>query len=452
VLLAYSSSADPWSLQLNFLHRASSRACLILAWIHSGCYWWIIGMTGRHSLKTSVDMQWGVVATFGESHHCTPEEPSARADRDATLAAYTLLILGGLKHVRNAFYELFLLSHIALALCVSSQRRCPSLCDVIIADPPASGLSNPCSIYLVGCLLHWPSMGYWVIPGFVIWGFDRLARLVNTVVLNKLWLSLRPRSTNPACRATVKCIADNALELRIPRSLLRWQAGQHVYVMCPTISWLSSHPFTVASIPPAEKGRTPEVHLIIRECDGFTKNLGKIARAAGGETEILTCVEGPYGYVKSLDSYESVVLISGAFCGPFPVQVVRGLTTSFLPLQAAPASRTRSRSSPELSVTVPPASRSSGPSPSSGSSPTPIISRGSHPSWPSSSVPARPRSSSTSRSTSRGPSRLTYPFWPRRTRWTAAVVVALLAPQPRSRVRQHHRPQTRRTFSIRRLV
>lgn len=146
----------------------------------------------------------------------------------------------------------------------------------------------------------------------ISWGFDRLARSVNIIVINKLWLSLRPRSTNPACRATVKCIADNALELRIPRSNMAWQAGQHVYVMCPTISWLSAHPFTVASIPPAEKGKTPEVHLIIRECDGFTKNLGKVARAGGGEAEILTCVEGPYGYVKCLQSYESVVLISGA--------------------------------------------------------------------------------------------------------------------------------------------
>lgn len=29
-------------------------------------------------------------------------------------------MIGGLKHVRNAFYELFLLSHIALAMCVAS--------------------------------------------------------------------------------------------------------------------------------------------------------------------------------------------------------------------------------------------------------------------------------------------------------------------------------------------
>jgi hypothetical protein len=46
--------------------------------------------------------------------------------------------------------------------------------------------------------------------------------------------------------------------------------------------------------------------------DGFTKRLGDIARASGGTAEITACIDGPYGYVRSLDSFESVVLLAGA--------------------------------------------------------------------------------------------------------------------------------------------
>lgn len=79
----------------------------------------------------------------------------------------------------------------------------------------------------------------------MIWGFDRIARLVNMLVLNKFWLSLRPSSTNFSAVATVKLLPGDAIELKMTRSM-RWFAGQHAYVVCPTVSKFpfEAHPFS----------------------------------------------------------------------------------------------------------------------------------------------------------------------------------------------------------------
>lgn len=51
--------------------------------------------------------------------------------------------------------------------------------------------------------------------------------------------------------------------------------------------------------------------------DGFTKRLGALACAGGGSVQISAFIDGPYGYVRSLSSYESVVLLAGTSPSPF---------------------------------------------------------------------------------------------------------------------------------------
>lgn len=112
----------------------------------------------------------------------------------------------------------------------------------------------------------------------------------------------------------VKCLADNAISLTVKRSM-SWKAGQHAYVICPTVSKFpfEAHPFTISSIPKAdEQTGKSEVSFIISQRDGFTGRLGQMAKAAGGQIEITALLDGPYGYVRGLNSNHSVVLISGA--------------------------------------------------------------------------------------------------------------------------------------------
>lgn len=59
-------------------------------------------------------------------------------------------------------------------------------------------------------------------------------------------------------------------------SKIRWSPSQHCYVSIPGISSLGNHPFTIASIPTREDH---EMVFLIRECGGFTKDLGLHAKS-----------------------------------------------------------------------------------------------------------------------------------------------------------------------------
>lgn len=72
-----------------------------------------------------------------------------------------------------------------------------------------------------------------------------------------------------------------------------------------------AHPFTIASIPSADKtAKTSDVELIVRVHDGFTGRLATLAKNSGGRLEIPAYLDGPYGTVESLDSFQHAVLIS----------------------------------------------------------------------------------------------------------------------------------------------
>ncbi|CED82351.1 Ferric reductase, NADH/NADPH oxidase and related proteins [Phaffia rhodozyma] len=247
--------------RLNFLHRASGRALLILSWTHVVSRGMIIGLSGKTSLKL-VKMRMGVVAFL----------------------AYNLLFLLSLKpFLRSMAYEVFLISHMVLAL-----------------------------LLLVGCYMHWTEFGSYIWPAILIWGLDRFVRVANIIFLNKLWLSFRPSSANVASTAVVKILPDAALEVTMERSM-RWVPGQHVYLTCPQISRFpfEAHPFTVASIQSNDSSGPSTVRLIIRVRDGFTGRLANATQKAGGQTEVKAWLDGPHGLVKGLTSYHSVVLISG---------------------------------------------------------------------------------------------------------------------------------------------
>lgn len=112
---------------------------------------------------------------------------------------------------------------------------------------------------------------------------------------------------------------------------MSWKAGQHVYVYGPTISAFpfEAHPFTISSIPNEDKSAaTSDVILIIRARDGFTKRLANVAREAGGSADVTVCVEGPYGYVRGLESYGSVIFVAGSLA-PF-IQPNLSLSTDSL--------------------------------------------------------------------------------------------------------------------------
>jgi ferric-chelate reductase len=195
-------------------------------------------------------------------------------------------------------------------------------------------LTAVCSAFLVGgwyhvCHFRTPAtrwMDYYYIPGFLLWGLDRLARAVRTLYANRR-----------APPASLELLSPDTVRLTLARGV-RWRAGQHAYVLLPGTAGVPSeaHPFTIAGAPDALDGTRSRgersVSFIIRARGGATRRL--LERAKAGERSVPALIDGPYGAPPDLSSFSTVILVAGM---RVPTSI-RGHV--LIVLQADPASRT----------------------------------------------------------------------------------------------------------------
>ena len=79
---------------------------------------------------------------------------------------------------------------------------------------------------------HIPTLYPWLMtscsqPGFVIWGFDRLVRVLRLVVLNKMWMFPSRRVSAGLTDTKVEVLGSDVLRVTVQRDQLSWKAGQH---------------------------------------------------------------------------------------------------------------------------------------------------------------------------------------------------------------------------------
>jgi len=217
-----------------------------------------------------------------------------------TLAMVVILILS-VSPVRHAFYETFLSSHILLAV-----------------------------IALIGTLVHCTSAALagglpqtsWVVAIFLIWMFERAARMFRLAYNNWSRRGFSEAIVEPmpceACRVTI----------HLPR-YVKTKPGQHAYLRFAGVNAWENHPFSIAwtehqyreELPVTEK-QAPQpprepiattVSFIISAQTGFTRKLYEKACAAKSRAITMrAAVEGPYAGHHSLDSYGHCVLFAGA--------------------------------------------------------------------------------------------------------------------------------------------
>jgi predicted ferric reductase len=225
----------------------------------------------------------------------------------ATVAAVLIVLLSALV-IRRRAYELFLVTHVVLAV-----------------------------ICMVGCWYHvWyddeGEFGYatWLYATFAVWFFDRLVRV--------------GRILKTGCRrATVTVISPDIFRVDIPG--IRWQAaGQCAYIYFPSLRrgyrpW-ENHPFSMIPTP-ALAGRSTAADNSAdadietdgvgketksrarvgpssgRSCNAgttfFIKRRGGMTASLGTQMHLLTLVEGPYPTTpqQSLLQSDRLVLIGG---------------------------------------------------------------------------------------------------------------------------------------------
>jgi predicted ferric reductase len=215
--------------------------------------------------------------------------------------AFLLLLLHTWSPLRHAFYETFALSHRILYIHA-----------------------------FIGVYWHLRQHALpqlpWTYIFISILAADYLLRISRIVYYNTSGFS-RDRTIT---RTTIEALPGEAcrLSFNITRP---WTAkpGAHVHIYLPAISFLCSHPFSVAwfeSQPVASSdeklpsnstdldARSPNstISLIVRARTGMTRSLYRKASLQPNST--LTtwgAIEGPYGGLHSLNSYGTVVLFAG---------------------------------------------------------------------------------------------------------------------------------------------
>ncbi|KAH7924967.1 hypothetical protein BV22DRAFT_1065836 [Leucogyrophana mollusca] len=269
--------------KLNYIHRMMSRVVLILLWVHAGSE--VIYSAPIQPLLLTAWVRCGVTA----------------------LVALTLLCVVSVRPIRAGAYEFFFYAHFFMVL-----------------------------IFLICSYFHtFGMMTFYIYPCFVIWGLDRLIRVIRLVVFNHSYFGFRSGSI---LDATTELVSDDCVRLRFHRpSHFRWTPGQTAYLIMPQVSRLpfEAHPFTIASFdstlfdsieggePKGEKSMETslaehalgpsmpfwkEIVFFINVREGFTARL-KESALKGGKVKVF--VDGPYGSSPDLGSFDTSILIAG---------------------------------------------------------------------------------------------------------------------------------------------
>lgn len=199
--------------------------------------------------------------------------------------------------------------------------------------------------FLAAVYLHLlPEVRVWVwLPiGFAI--LDRTLRSLTVLYTNiLLYHPTAKRERFWASKATFEPLDLETTRIMISKPPISWTAGQHVLLSCHTIAPLQSHPFTIASIP--SDGR---MEFIVKSKSGGTKRYLRHAEKLGLpliETPIhlrhqsAVTIEGPYGRIRPLKQFDSVVLIAGSSGGTFILPLLRDIVQSWKSRGTIPKSR-----------------------------------------------------------------------------------------------------------------
>lgn len=227
-------------------------------------------------------------------------------------AAMVVLCIQAASIFRHAYYEVFKLMHIALAI-----------------------------LSVIGLWYHLdlknlPQIKY-LYAVIAVWVFDRAARFLRLAYRNvgaggtKTLVEALPGN---ACRVTVTMARP-----------WDFRPGQHAYLYMPSIGFWQSHPFTVAWSDEAQNPnlndlplnrhdvlaqRKTSVSFVVRGCTGFTAALYSRAAACPDGKMVTRClVEGPYRGSHELHSYGTVMLFAGGVGVTQAVPHVRDLVAGY---------------------------------------------------------------------------------------------------------------------------
>ncbi|KAF2829817.1 hypothetical protein CC86DRAFT_285879 [Ophiobolus disseminans] len=284
--------------RLNWLHRWCARTMLLTATIHMGYFftsWDRYNYIG-YKLKND-NISWkGLVAW------CT----------------LVWIVFSSMTPIRGWCYELFVVQHLVSF-----------------------------AVFVGFVYIHIPNnlKAYVWIP-VALFFFDRTLRALRAVYINLSIFHPSQRKQGQksfwALKAEFTPLPHNTTRVVIRNPPISWTPGQHVFLSCQSVVPLQSHPFTVTSIP--EDG---VMELLIKSESGGTRRFFRYAEKTHALSELSTSaktvtIEGPYGCLRPLRQFDSVVLLAGSTGATFTLPLLRDIMQGWRENTAAEVGGSRS--------------------------------------------------------------------------------------------------------------
>ncbi|KAK5655497.1 hypothetical protein OQA88_5768 [Cercophora sp. LCS_1] len=178
-------------------------------------------------------------------------------------------------------------------------------------------------VYIGAVIGHWEALQCFLVPGLVLWGCDRLARLIRMGMLHYGYVNEEGKWRFRAAQAEGKIWRDekhgDVVRLDFKHRQAPWKIGQHFFLCFTEGSIWQSHPFTPLSLPEADAAGEVKHSYILRAKGGETKKVAEIIRAKIEKLEkdakptTSVVLQGPYGesIVEGMAQNTNVLCVAG---------------------------------------------------------------------------------------------------------------------------------------------
>lgn len=268
--------------RLNWLHRWCARSMLLTATLHMGYFFgaWAPYDYIGYQLQNNAIVWKGVAAW----------------------STLVWIVFSSMTPIRGWSYEFFVVQHVISF-----------------------------ALLLAFAYIHTPvEMNAYIWIPVALFFFDRLFRLGRLAYANLSIFHSSQKQQNQAqglwaCKAEFVPLPHDATRIIIHNPPIRWKPGQHVFLSCQSVVPLQNHPFTIASIP--EDGR---MEFVIKAEKGGTRRFFRHAEKSHASSTMTrglrtVAIEGPYGCIRTLRQFDSVVLIAGSTGATFTYPLLRDI-------------------------------------------------------------------------------------------------------------------------------
>lgn len=268
--------------RLNWLHRWCARCMLLTATLHVGYFFgaWAPYNYIGYQVKNNAIVWKGIAAW------CT----------------LFWIVFSSMAPIRGWSYEVFVVQHVVSF-----------------------------TLLLVFTYIHTPvEMHPYIWIPVALFFFDRFFRLGRAVYANLSIFHPAQRKSGQSqglwtCKAELTPLPHETTRIIIPNPPISWVPGQHVFLSCQSVLPLQNHPFTIASIP--EDGK---MEFIVKAEKGGTRRMLRHAEKShastkGSNISKTVMIEGPYGCLRPLRQFDSIVFLAGSTGATFTYPLLRDI-------------------------------------------------------------------------------------------------------------------------------